>query len=99
MPLYTYEVITTDGSTGETFEIMQRIGEPPLTKHPETGAPVRRLVAAANVAGPNSDRAIKNTLSDNKRLEQLGFTKYERAGKGILERKAGKAGPKVISAD
>ena len=40
----------------------------------------------------------KGTLS-NKNLERLGFTKYERKGKGYMERVAGKAGPRSISAD
>jgi hypothetical protein len=39
----------------------------------------------------------KSTLS-NKNLDRLGFTKYERAGDGTYERKAG-GGPDVISAD
>jgi hypothetical protein len=29
----------------------------------------------------------------------MGFTKYERKGKGYMERVAGKQGPKSISAD
>jgi hypothetical protein len=39
----------------------------------------------------------KSSLS-NKNLDRLGFTKYERAGDGKYERKAG-GGPDVISAD
>ena len=99
MPLYSYQVMNEDGSPGEIIEVMQRMADPPLRRHPETGARVRRLVSAPNIAGEHSDRAMSNRLKDNKRLEQLGFTKYERAGKGVLERKAGKRGPKVISAD
>jgi len=99
MPLYSYEVVREDGAPGEVFELLERMADPPLTRHPETGAPIRRLVSAPRVAGKNSDRAINRTLSDNKRLEQLGFTKYERAGKGVMERKAGTQGPKIISAE
>jgi len=99
MPIYAYEVITKDGSPGEIFEVMQKIGDEPLTKHPETGEPVRRRISAPNVTTQYTDRATNNMLKDNKRLEQLGFTKYERVGKGVMERKAGKAGPKVIGAD
>jgi len=99
MPLYSYEVIREDGAPGTVFELLQPMDAPPLTRHPETGAPIRRLISAARVAGKNTDRAINRTLRDNKRLEQLGFTKYERAGKGVMERKAGTQGPKIISAE
>ena len=99
MPLYSYEVIGEDGAPGEIIELLQGMDDPPLTRHPETGTPIRRLIPSARVAGKNTDRAINSTLRDNKRLEQLGFTKYERAGKGVMERKAGTKGPKVISAE
>ena len=99
MPLYGYQVIQEDGSEGETFEYMQPISAPPLTRHPETGEPVRRLISRANISGPNSDAAVKSTLKDNKKLEAMGFTKYERRGKGVMERTAGTQGPKIIGGD
>ena len=37
MPLYVYQVIEPDGSDGEVFEIMQRMSEPALATHPESG--------------------------------------------------------------
>ena len=43
MPLYEYAVIRPDGSHGQTFEILQRIGETSLTKHPETDAFLKKL--------------------------------------------------------
>lgn len=97
MPTYVYQVINEDGSEGEVFEIFQKMTDAPLTKHPETGKPVRRLITAPNIAGNWSDSATKSKLS-NKNLDRLGFTKYERAGDGKFEKKAGK-GPNVISAD
>jgi predicted nucleic acid-binding Zn ribbon protein len=99
MPIYAYETITKDGSPGEVFEVMQKIGDAPLEKHPETGEPVRRRISTPNVTLQYTERATNNLLKDNKKLESLGFTKYERSGKGVMERKAGTAGPKVISAD
>ena len=97
MPTYVYQVIKTDGSEGEIFEVVQKMSEEPLTKHPETGEPVRRIPQAPHIAGDWSDSATKQKLS-NKNLDRLGFTKYERAGDGHFEKKAGK-GPNVISAD
>jgi len=51
---------------------------------------------AVTVSATDSDK--KDTLS-NKNLERLGFTKYERKGKGYMERVAGKEGPKSVSLD
>jgi len=97
MPTYVYQVIKPDGSEGEIFEVVQKMSEPALTKHPETGEPVQRVITAPNIAGNWSDAASKNKLSD-KNLDKLGFTKYQRAGDGTYEKRAGK-GPNTISAD
>ena len=97
MPLYVYEIIQDDGSSGERFEVFQKMSDEALTVHPETGKPVKRVVTSANIAGNWSDAATKQKLS-NKNLDRLGFTKYERAGDGHYEKKAGK-GPDVINRD
>jgi hypothetical protein len=34
----------TDGRAPERFEVFQRMTETPLTEHPQTGDPVRRIV-------------------------------------------------------
>ncbi len=97
MPTYVYQVVTEDDSEGEVFEVVQRMADAPLTKHPETGVPVRRIPQAPTIPGNWSDHATKQKLS-NKNLDRLGFTKYERAGDGNFEKKAGK-GPNVINPD
>ncbi len=99
MPTYVYEILDKKGQpTGRTFETVQSMKEPALTKHPETGEPVRRAIVAPAIAGKWSDIKGKGALS-NKNLERLGFTKYERKGKGYMEKTAGKQGPRSISAD
>src|SRR5437870_3336155 len=99
MPTYVYEILDPKGQpTGETFEFVQSMKDAPLTKQPETGKPCRRAIVAPNIAGNWSPLKTKGQLS-NKNLERLGFTKYERKGKGYMERTAGKQGPKSISAD
>ncbi|MCL4221542.1 MAG: hypothetical protein KJZ65_09230 [Phycisphaerales bacterium] len=99
MPTYVYEVLDDKGEgTGEFFEVVQSIKDDALTKHPETGRPVRRVPQAFNIAGKWSDLKSKGMLS-NQNLERLGFTKYEKRGDGYMERVAGKQGPKSISAD
>jgi hypothetical protein len=97
MPIYVYEVVSAEGEAGETFEWLQGINEAPLTVHPETGVPVRRLLTAPNLAGTYSDMKSAANLS-NKNLAAKGFTKYVKAGDGKYEKAAGK-GPNVISAD
>jgi len=46
MTTYVYETIQADHST-ETriFEFQQRMTDKPLTQHPETGEPVRRIIS------------------------------------------------------
>jgi predicted nucleic acid-binding Zn ribbon protein len=99
MPTYVYEVLDKKGKpTGETFEVVQSMKEDALTKHPKTGAPVRRAIVAPNIAGNWSDMKSKGKLS-NKNLERMGFTKYERKGKGYMERTVGKFGPQTLGGD
>ena len=77
MPLYVYQVIEPDGTDGEVFEVMQRMSEAPLATHPESGKPVRRLIAAPNTV----TRFGAGNLSPE-RLGKLGFTQYKKAGDG-----------------
>ncbi len=99
MPTYVYEILDKKGEpTGETFETVQSMKDDALTKQPETGKPCRRAIIAPNIAGNWSPLKDKGKLS-NQNLERLGFTKYEKKGKGYMERTAGKAGPRSISAD
>ena len=97
MPTYVYQVIEDDGSEGETFEVVQKMTDPPLEKHPETGKPVRRLIQAPNIAGKWSESGTRQALSD-KNLDRMGFTKYQRIGKGQYEKRAGH-GPPTIDAN
>lgn len=99
MPTYVYEILDKKGNgTGKTFEHVQTMKSEALTQHPETGEPVRRVPQAPAIAGNWSPLKTAGKLS-NSNLERLGFTKYEKKGDGYMERTAGKAGPKSISAD
>lgn len=99
MPVYVYQLLDRSGKpTGETFEIVQSMKDDALTKQPGSGKPCRRAITAPTIAGKWSDLKGKSALS-NRNLERLGFTKYERKGKGYMERVAGKEGPPSISAD
>lgn len=98
MPLYVYEVILANGESGEQFEYMQSMADAPLTTHPETGEPVRRVIQAPAIGGKWSDSAMGRSVADDKKLDRLGFTKYVKSGDGTYEKRAGK-GPDVISAN
>jgi predicted nucleic acid-binding Zn ribbon protein len=97
MPVYIYEVVRPDGSSGDTFEVLQNMNDEPLTVHPETAQPVRRVLTAPNVMGKYSETRISAGLS-NKNLAAKGFTKYVKTGDGKYEKATG-SGPDRISAD
>jgi hypothetical protein len=87
MPTYVYEVINEDGEPGERFEVVQRMADEPLSEHPETGEPVRRLFLPFAVSGgSNPDK----TLADDNKLERLGFTKYVKSDEGKYDKVIGK---------
>lgn len=98
MPTYVYEVIRDDGQRGEQFEVIQPISDSPLTKHPETGEPVERVITGCFIGGTWSDSAMHKNSNDDKKLDKLGFTKYVKSGDGFYEKRAGK-GPDVIHKD
>ena len=98
MPTYVYEIINEDGSSGESFEVIQPISDAPLTEHPETGQPVRRVIQPPFIGGSWSESAMHKNVADDKKLDRLGFTKYVKSGDGVYEKRAGK-GPDTISRD
>ncbi len=97
MPTYVYQVVTDDDSEGEIFEVVQSMKDDALTAHPETGAPVRRIIQPPLIGGKHSEARDKRMLSDGN-LDKLGFTKYVKSGDGTYEKTAGK-GPKSIQRD
>ena len=99
MPTYVYAILNKKGHpTGKYFEVVQSMKDETLTKHPDSGRPVKRVPQAPNIAGKWSPVKARSTLS-NKNLERMGFTKYERKGSGYMERVAGKEGPSTLHAD
>lgn len=89
MPIYVYETL----ETGERFECHQSMHDAPLTTHPETGSPVRRVILAPNLGVKHTPGREKN-LTSNEAIEKAGFTKYEKDKvTGKYNRVAGKQGP------
>lgn len=97
MPTYVYAVVKPDGSLGEYFEVVQKMSDATLEKHPETSEPVRRVPQLPMIGGQHSTAADKRKISDSN-LDRLGFTKYQKVGDGKYEKTAG-AGPKTIHRD
>lgn len=57
MPTYEYETLPTDGRPPVRFEVQQRMSDPPLEVHPETGEPVQLVMSAPFVATGGAERA------------------------------------------
>ncbi|HHO55382.1 MAG TPA: FmdB family transcriptional regulator [Trueperaceae bacterium] len=62
MPIYLYKVI----DTGKTFEIEQRMTEPALKVHPETGEAVKRLIQPVGIAFKGSGFYVNDSRSSAK---------------------------------
>ena len=62
MPTYEYETIPLSESEEPTrFEVWQMMVDEPLTEHPETGLPVRRVIS-----GGLSVMSIKSSCCESK---------------------------------
>lgn len=61
MPVYVYRNL----ETGETFEYTQRISEPALTAHPETGQPVKRVIQPVGIAFKGSGFYVNDSRSSS----------------------------------
>lgn len=62
MATYVYETIPCEaGAAPRRFELVQSMKDAPLTRHPETGEPVRRVISGGfglmEKAGPKSTPA------------------------------------------
>ena len=51
MAVYEYEILGPDGAVQGVYEVEQRMSDPPLTVHPETGAPLRRILSSTFAHG------------------------------------------------
>lgn len=96
MPIYVYQVILEDGIEGPIFEVEQSIKEAALKVHPVTGHKVVKLITKPNI-NKKGEGGVEKKIKDNKYLEKMGFSKYERDKvSGKYNKVAGKEGPGVI---
>jgi putative FmdB family regulatory protein len=94
MPFYEY---TSNSEAGcphcsEGFTVLQKLQDPPLSRCPQCGNDIRRLISPPNVVSG------KAHMLKTSSIEKAGFTQYRKIGQGVYEKTAGK-GPGVISAD
>lgn len=59
MPIYVYRNLTT----GEIFEVEQRMTDAALSEHPETGDPVKRLIQPVGIAFKGSGFYVTDSRS------------------------------------
>ncbi len=75
MPIYEYEHVDKSCRLGECFEIMQSIMDKPLTRCPDCGGEIRKLISYTNISTPKT----------NRELRELGFTKLVKRDDGVYE--------------
>ncbi len=68
MPRYVYQNL----ETGEQYEFEQSFHEPAYTHHPETGAPIKRLIFAPAVVFKGSGWYIKDSKQSSKPSKESG---------------------------
>jgi predicted nucleic acid-binding Zn ribbon protein len=62
MPTYVYETIPAKkGETPKRYEIKQSIKDSAFTRHPETGEPIKRIVAGGIGVLTSSSRSHAHT--------------------------------------
>jgi len=87
MPIYEYR-----RPDGTTFEVMQSITDEPLTKDPETGVPVERVLHAPAIHFKgkgfyNTDYGTRKRNRELKQSAESGAEKHEAESKAKSEKK------------
>ncbi len=75
MPVYEYEHVGKACSIGVKFECTQSMNSDKLTKCPNCGGKIKRLISLVSVSAHKGNADLKN----------MGFTKLVRRDKGIYE--------------
>ena len=61
MPTYLYETVPAHPeNTADRFELKQSFSDAPLTVHPQTGAPVRRVISGGIGLMTKSENSLPN---------------------------------------
>lgn len=94
MPVYVYKNLRT----GETFEVEQRITEPALTQHPESGDPVKRLIQPVGISFKGSGFYVTDSRGSGPgkakaKSDDGSGTKETNESKGSKESSGGSSEP------
>ena len=90
MAIYEYEHIGEPCSRGKIFEVRQSMQEAPLTRCPDCGGALRKLISQTFVSTPKS----------NSELRDLGFTKLVKRDDGVYENVTARNGEsRVVNRD
>jgi hypothetical protein len=60
MAIYEYEILNPDGTVRGIYEAEQRMSDAPLTRHPESGEPLRRILSRTFAHTADAKPACKN---------------------------------------
>jgi len=63
MAVYEYEILGPDGVARGIYEAEQRMGEAPLTEHPITGEPLRRILSVTFAHGSSHKADVSSCSS------------------------------------
>jgi len=90
MPIYVYQAVGNESCShcGSGFELLQKLADAPVASCPQCNQAVRRVISAPSLA--RSDVSL-----ERHNLEKHGFTRYQKAEKGVYEKTAG-AGPDLL---
>ncbi len=84
MAIYEYEHLDDACEKGAVFEVIQSVHERALTRCPQCGGMIRKLISKTNI----------NTPKSNSELRDLGFTKLVKRDDGIYENVTARSGDK-----
>lgn len=72
--VYEYEILNPDGTARGILEVEQKMADPPLTRHPETGEPLRRVLSAtfASVPGGSSADSVSGCTTGTCGIPSFG---------------------------
>ena len=75
MPVYEYEHLNDACDLGAIFEVQQPMDEKSLSKCPQCGKGVKKIVSRINISCPKT----------NGELKDMGFTKLVKRDDGVYE--------------
>jgi len=75
MPIYEYEHVKRACKLGKVFDFKQSLTDDPLTRCPQCGGAVQKIISKISFSCPKS----------NSELRDLGFTKLVKRDDGVYE--------------